>query len=63
VVAGSALAYLLNAWLMSEFGLSRLAWFWVPIGAVVILVLGQLAALGPARRASRVSPAIATRTV
>ncbi len=62
-VSGSALAYLLNALLMSEFGLSRLAWYWVPVGAVIILILGQIAAFGPARRASRVSPAIATRTV
>ncbi|MGQ0799302.1 MAG: ABC transporter permease [Pseudomarimonas sp.] len=62
-VSGSALAYLLNALLMSEFGLSRLAWYWVPVGALIILILGQIAAFGPARRASRVSPAIATRTV
>jgi putative ABC transport system permease protein len=63
VVAGSLLAYLLNAWLMHEFGLSRITWYWVPVGALVVLALGQLATLGPARRASRVSPATATRTV
>ncbi len=63
VLAGSALAYLLNALLMNEFGLSRLAWYWVPVGALIVVVLGQIAAVGPARRASRVSPAMATRTV
>ena len=62
-ISGCALAYLLNALLMSEFGLSRLTWYWVPVGASIIVVLGQIATFGPARRASRVSPAIATRTV
>lgn len=63
VVIGSALAYLLNALLMSEFGLPRITWYWVPVGAAVVVALGQIATLGPARRAARVSPAIATRTV
>jgi len=62
-ISGSALAYLLNALLMNQFGLSRLAWYWVPVGALIVLLLGQIAAFGPARRASKVSPAIATRTV
>jgi putative ABC transport system permease protein len=35
----------------------------VPLGILVLVVLGQLAVLGPARRASLVSPAVATRTV
>jgi len=34
----------------------------VPVGALVVFVLGQLAVWGPAARAARVSPAVATRT-
>lgn len=62
-LGGSVLAYLLNAMLMNLVGLPRIDVWWVPIGALIVLVLGQLAAFGPARRASRVSPAVATRTV
>ena len=40
-----------------------LPWGYLPVGFVVLWLLGQLAVLGPATRASRVSPAIATRSV
>jgi putative ABC transport system permease protein len=36
---------------------------YLPIGAVVLWLLGQLAVFGPARRAAAVPPAVATRTV
>lgn len=62
-LGGSILAYVLNAVLMNVAGLPRIDAIWVPVGAVIVLALGQLAAFGPARRASRVSPAVATRTV
>ena len=63
VVIGMALAYLGNALLMREYELARLPWTWLPIGAVVMLVLGQLAVLSPARRAAAVPPVVATRSV
>ncbi|MEM9301858.1 MAG: FtsX-like permease family protein [Pseudomonadota bacterium] len=53
----------LNYWLVSSFSMARLDWTFVPAGLVLIWSLGLLAAFGPARRAARVSPAIATRTV
>lgn len=63
IVAGMALAYGINMWLMDSYALPRLPAMVLPIGAVTLWVLGQLAVLGPARRASTVPPAVATRSV
>lgn len=62
VIAGTVLAYLLNRWMMVSFETSRLAFGYVVSGALLLLVLGQLAVLAPAMRASRVSPVEATRS-
>lgn len=63
VSLGMVLAFLGNALLMRGYELARLPWTWLPIGALVMLVLGQLAVLGPALRAAAVPPAVATRAV
>lgn len=60
--AGCVLALGINALLVKYLGFDRLPWAWLPVGAVVVLLLGQLAVLGPALRASKIAPAIATRT-
>jgi putative ABC transport system permease protein len=45
------------------FSLPRMPWFLVPVGMFALLAFG-LAAVGfPARRAARVPPAVATRTI
>lgn len=63
IMLGMALAYAVNFGLMRHYELSRLPWTFLPMGAVLMLVLGQLAALGPARRAAAVPPVVATRSV
>lgn len=63
VLLGTALAFTLNALLMQHFDVSRLNWLYVPAGAVALLLLGQLAVLGPALRAAAVHPSVATRNV
>lgn len=63
VGGGAALAIALNIWLVQTFNLTPLAWYVIPIAMLVLWFVGQAAVLGPARRASRVSPAIATRAV
>jgi putative ABC transport system permease protein len=63
VLAGCVLALLLGYWLSSMFELPRLKLYYLVAGVVVLWVIGQAAALWPARRAARVSPAVATRTV
>ena len=63
IVLGMMLAYGINQLLMGKYELPRLPAMYLPIGAVVLWLLGQLAVFGPARRAAAVPPAVATRTV
>ncbi|MBB6184111.1 ABC transporter permease [Oleiagrimonas soli] len=60
---GMLLAIALNLWLMRHYELPRLPWFYLPVGALALCLLGQLAVLAPARRAARVPPVVATRSV
>ncbi|MDX1570835.1 MAG: FtsX-like permease family protein [Xanthomonadales bacterium] len=60
---GLAMTVGLNYWMVHSFDMERLDWIYIPIGLVLIWTLGIGSALGPARRASRVPPAVATRTV
>ena len=61
-VLGMSLAIALNLWMVSSFQMERLNMVYPLIGAVVVLALGQLAALWPALRAASISPALATRS-
>ncbi len=62
IVVGMLLAYLLNQWLMSRYELPRLPLLYLPIGAVVLWLLGQASVFAPARRAAAIPPAVATRS-
>jgi putative ABC transport system permease protein len=61
IVLGMVLAYGVNLFLMREYELPRLPLFYLPIGAVVLWALGQVAVLAPALRAASVPPVVATR--
>jgi putative ABC transport system permease protein len=63
VAVGCVLALLLGYWLSTTFELPRLKLYYLVIGVVGLWIVSLAAALRPARRASMVSPAIATRTV
>ena len=63
ILLGMALAYAINLWLMQRYELTRLPWTYLPYGALLMLLLGQLAVLSPALRAARVPPVVATRSV
>ncbi len=63
VVAGGALAVGLNLWMVDAFSLTPIAWYLIPAAMGALFVVGQLAVLGPARKAASVPPAVATRTV
>src|SRR3569623_1774443 len=60
---GMLLAFGLNLALMSRYELPRLPLYYLPIGALSLWVLGQLAVLAPALRAAAVPPVVATRSV
>jgi putative ABC transport system permease protein len=62
LVVGSALAIGLNIVMVEAFSLEPLAWYVIPAGVIALWAVGQLAVAGPARRASNISPAIATRS-
>ncbi|MCS3808315.1 FtsX-like permease family protein [Xanthomonas sp. 4461] len=62
IVLGMLLAYSINVWLMARYELPRLPLIYLPIGALTLWLLGQIAVFWPARRAALVPPAVATRT-
>lgn len=63
IVLGMALAYGINQLLMGKYELPRLPLYYLPVGAVLLWLLGQASVLGPAIRAAAVPPAVATRSV
>jgi putative ABC transport system permease protein len=63
IVVGCALALAVGYWLSLQYQLPRLDLYYLVGGVLALWAIGQLAAWQPARRASRVSPSVATRTV
>jgi putative ABC transport system permease protein len=63
IIAGGILAVALNIFMVQIFSLAPMSWYVVPIAMVVLWIVGQIAVAGPARRASNISPAIATRSI
>lgn len=63
VLLGMLLAVGLNLALMHVYELPRLPLYYLPVGAVLLWLLGQGAVLAPALRAAAVPPVVATRSV
>jgi putative ABC transport system permease protein len=63
VILGVLMAIGLNLLLMRHYELPRLPLWYLPAGALALWLLGQLAVLNPALRASKVPPVVATRSV
>jgi putative ABC transport system permease protein len=61
-VVGTLFALGLSDWLMRHYEMMRLPPFYMVVGVVAMLVLGQAAVLVPARRASNVPPFVAARS-
>ena len=53
----------MNIWMVNAFDQTRMAWYIVPVAMLTLWAVGQTAVAGPARKASFVSPAVATRAV
>jgi putative ABC transport system permease protein len=63
VVVGCVLALAVGYWLSVSYSLPRLDLYYLVGGILGLWIIGQLAVWQPARRAARVSPSVATRTV
>ncbi len=63
VVLGSALAYGIHLFLFSIMQIPKMSLTLIPVGVVALYVLGIIAVIGPALRATAVPPAVASRTV
>ncbi|MGI9220844.1 MAG: ABC transporter permease [Woeseiaceae bacterium] len=63
IVSGGVFAVALNIFMVQAYALTPLAWYVVPIAMIILWLVGQAAVAGPARRASAISPAIATRSI
>jgi putative ABC transport system permease protein len=61
IAIGMTAAYGINRLLMSLYELPPLPWVCLPIGAVTLWALGQVAVLGPARRAAALPPVVVMR--
>ena len=63
LLLGAALAVGFNVLLVQTLQMPKVDWNVLLLGAIALWLLGLLAALGPAYRATRVPPSVATRTV
>jgi putative ABC transport system permease protein len=59
---GMIMAFGINMFLMRHYELQRLPAIYLPIGAIVVWLIGQLAVLAPALRAAAVEPMVALRS-
>jgi putative ABC transport system permease protein len=62
IFLGGILAVALNIVMVEAFALEPLSWYVIPAAMITLLIVGQAAVSGPARKASNISPAIATRS-
>lgn len=63
LILGVAATYALNYFLVSQFTDTKMPWYLVGIGMLLLWLNGLVATIPPALRAATVSPAIATRSV
>jgi putative ABC transport system permease protein len=63
VVVGCLMGLGVGYWLSSEYQLPRIDLYYLVLGALALWVIGLMAAWQPARKAAKVSPALAARTV
>jgi putative ABC transport system permease protein len=63
IVLGIVFGFAINIYLMRYYEVSRMPWYYLGGGALVLWMLGQLSVLWPALRAAAVPPVVATRSI
>jgi putative ABC transport system permease protein len=63
VTLGATLTIAFSIALSTLFDMPTMAWYYTPLGMLVLIGIGQLAVLAPAAKAARIEPAIATRSI
>jgi putative ABC transport system permease protein len=63
IAVGGILSVALNIAMVEAFALEPLAWYVIPLAMITLWIVGQAAVAGPAKRASNITPAIATRSI
>lgn len=63
LLIGAGLSVALNIAMVEAFSLEPLSWYIIPLAMLALWIVGQAAVAGPARRASNITPAIATRSI
>ncbi|MBT4254705.1 MAG: hypothetical protein HOD87_01475 [Gammaproteobacteria bacterium] len=63
VTLGAILTIAFSIVLTSSFNMPTMAWYYTPLGMIALILIGQVAVLGPSSGAARTEPAIATRSI
>ncbi len=63
VLVGAVLTLAFNMFLVQSFDMPRIDWYYAPVGMLLLMLVGQLAVIGPSQGAARITPALATRSV
>ena len=60
---GAVLAILFNIYLVDSYAMSPLDWYLIPYGIILMTLVGIASVWYPAKKASNISPAIATQSI
>ncbi len=63
VAMGAVFSIGFSILLTTNFNMPTMSWYYTPLGMLALMLIGQLAVLGPSTGAARTEPAIATRSV
>ena len=63
LISGIIITFALNIYLVNHFDMSPINWYFIPLGIALMFILGIISVWMPARKASNISPAIATQSI
>lgn len=63
LIIGTGLAISFNIYLVENFDISPINWYYIPTGMLTMLAIGILSVWMPAQKAAGISPAIATQNI